>query len=163
MDKVSKFSALSRELRQAFGGITQAKLAALLLVSRNYISQIEAGLKTPSARLAAQMEVMLTEAANVDKVNIPLAAHEDPVPFSAAPQLREELRDQFAALLVAAGDDRNRLGWVAEQLRLHLAIPAHWHSDSGPLVPVTLPSQAQALDVQTGKPVAVASRSPRRA
>jgi transcriptional regulator with XRE-family HTH domain len=63
MGKVSTHAELSRALRKALGGITQAELAVKLLVSRNYISQIEADLKTPSPRLVAQMQHMLTASA----------------------------------------------------------------------------------------------------
>ena len=71
MPKVSTAAELSRQTRQALGGITQAKFAAILLVSRNYVSQIEAGLKKPSDRLEAQMHKLLTNAGDADKVSTP--------------------------------------------------------------------------------------------
>jgi transcriptional regulator with XRE-family HTH domain len=79
MGKVSSHADLSRALRKALGGITQAQLAAKLLVSRNYVSQIEAQLKTPSPRLVAQMQAMLTASAPLvsTAAQIAFAADED--------------------------------------------------------------------------------------
>lgn len=58
--KVSNDADLSRSVRERHGW-TQAVLAAKLIVSRNYVSQIEAGLKTPSKRLRLAMEELLTK------------------------------------------------------------------------------------------------------
>jgi transcriptional regulator with XRE-family HTH domain len=91
MGKVSNPANLTRSLRKALGGITQAELAARLLVSRNYISQIEASLKTPSKRLLAQMEAMLTEATgNTDKVSTQFRIEEGPGTYrvSSPPPMR---------------------------------------------------------------------------
>lgn len=37
-----------------------------------------------------------------------------------------EIRAHMGLLLGAAGNDRDRLGWIAEQLRIHLRVPPHW-------------------------------------
>ena len=70
VNKVSNAADLSRALRRALGDKTQGELAAVLLVSRNYISQIEAGLKTPSERLEAEMRRLLTESTEAPKVSM---------------------------------------------------------------------------------------------
>lgn len=129
MGKVSSHRDLSRALRKALGGITQAELAAKLLVSRNYISQIEAELKTPSPRLVAQMQAMLTGSAThgdrVSRVGEPEPGHGFH-PSGPAAELRAELRRQFESLIDHAGDDIGRLGWIREQMHQHLAEPSHW-------------------------------------
>ena len=120
--KVSTAAALSRETRRALGGLTQKAFAAHLLVSRNYISQIEAGLKTPSPRLQAQMKQMLTKSAPTDPVSTPplreLAVEEPPPPqqHSGASNLNDEVRQIFEELFSAAENDHHRLCWLRVEL-----------------------------------------------
>ncbi|ACB76683.1 helix-turn-helix transcriptional regulator [Opitutus terrae] len=124
--KVSKSADLSKSLRKALGGKTQAELAAALLVSRNYISQIEAGLKTPSPRLELQMRRMLTEATSRHadlggKVEEPAAEyHTDTTEAHTAPTAAQCLR-YMVDYLAAAQSIPGMLGsiWV----ELHRRFP----------------------------------------
>lgn len=136
MRKVSNPADLSRELRTALGNLTQAELAAKLLVSRNYISQIEAGLKKPSKRLLAQMEELLTESAkrqprNTDEVSSepeatsPHIVQETPVGQGSAEMVRS-IRDHVDTLIWGSKGDPGRLGWIREQLNAYVAMPRHW-------------------------------------
>lgn len=73
-------------------------------------------------------------------------------PSGSAEQIRAEIRHHVDELLVAAGDDLKRLGWIAEQLQSHVTRPVRWKR--GPLVvPVVTPSQTQDLSSETGLPL----------
>jgi transcriptional regulator with XRE-family HTH domain len=128
---VSTASELSKSLRQALGGLTQAELAARLLVSRNYISQIEADLKEPSKRLRAQMEALLTESAKqpADKVSSQIEENSQ-APYGSADALRAEVRRHFEERLAEANDDPVRLGWLLQQMREYLRRPSDWKVES---------------------------------
>jgi transcriptional regulator with XRE-family HTH domain len=133
MGKVSTDAELSRSLRRALGNITQAALAAKLLVSRNYISQIEAELKKPSERLRAQMDRLLIESANGDTHSVstpeePQVGDEGQAAYGSAEMIEREVRAAFEELLFAAKKDPKRFGWIAEQMKEHLAIPKNWRT-----------------------------------
>lgn len=49
-------------------------------------------------------------------------------PYGATETLAEEARRHLDELLVSAGSDPRKLGWIIEQLRQHLAIPAGWQN-----------------------------------
>lgn len=144
VDKVSTSADLSRELRRALRGITQAELAAQLLVSRNYISQIEAGLKEPSKRLRLQMEELLTESAERNKVSSDAGAprvEESPSGYGdshseeshgSPAAIEREIRRDLDALISAAMGDPQRLHWIAEQMKRHLASAPHWQVRAKP-------------------------------
>jgi transcriptional regulator with XRE-family HTH domain len=136
MGKVSKDADLSRALRKALGGVTQAELATKLLVSRNYISQIEASLKEPSKRLRLQMEELLKESApRPDKVSSTADGARDDAfalgeemqaPYGSADSLRREILKQVQDTIALAGDDVGKLGWLREQVIRHASAPEHW-------------------------------------
>jgi transcriptional regulator with XRE-family HTH domain len=56
MENKNKIADRFREVREMLGGITQAQLASRLLISRNYVGKIEAGIQEPSARIIADLE-----------------------------------------------------------------------------------------------------------
>ena len=137
MEKKSTPAELSRAIRSALG-LTQSELATRLLLSRNYISHIEAGLKSPSVRILVQMEAMLSEAtsrggpsehSNAGAVEEPQAPY---LPSGAgglsdpALAITEEIQAKVCAVVTAANGDPSRLGWINEQLAQHLRPPAHW-------------------------------------
>jgi transcriptional regulator with XRE-family HTH domain len=47
-------------------------------------------------------------------------------PYGSTEDIEHELQRALSALLKAAGGDRNKLGWISEQMREHLAIPKSW-------------------------------------
>lgn len=53
-------------------------------------------------------------------------SYEYPSPSGTAGSIRERLQKEFKELLEASGDDVERLGWISEQMRQHLAEPTHW-------------------------------------
>lgn len=67
MSNINKVSDRFREIRTLLD-LTQQGLADRLLLSRNYITQIETGTRTPSPRVLSAAEALLTKAhtANVD-------------------------------------------------------------------------------------------------
>lgn len=144
MEKKSTPAELSRALRRAMGGITQSELATKLLLSRNYISHIEAGIKLPSIRILAQMEAMLTEATSegarseqsaatgssfagvVEESQSPYLASGSGGLSDSALDITEQIQTKVRAVVRAADGDASRLGWINEQLAQHLRPPAHW-------------------------------------
>lgn len=40
--------------------------------------------------------------------------------------IEEDVRRHIEELIALAGDDSARLGWIKEQLQLHLSAPQHW-------------------------------------
>ena len=47
-------------------------------------------------------------------------------PYGSPEMLEMEIRRDLETLIVGAKKDPNRLGWIAEQMRAHLAMPKHW-------------------------------------
>lgn len=145
MGKVSTPADLSKSLRKALGGITQAELATKLLLSRNYISQIEASLKSPSDRVLAQMENMLTQATSTvskkPRVEMPpqwtveehgpqpmVASRLSPTP--GAPSTRADCEALFADLLDAAERSGNPNAFPVIHDRLKKKFPlAEWEEN----------------------------------
>jgi len=65
-------------------------------------------------------------------------------PYGTEAEIEEELKRAFTKLLLAAAGDRNRLGWIAEQMKEYLAIPKSWRKPKhNPMAVsyVKLPSQ----------------------
>lgn len=59
----------------------------------------------------------------IQESKTPLFPQRDP---SRAATLAAELRTELETRIAAAGDHPQRLGWLLEQLRLHLSVPVHW-------------------------------------
>jgi len=138
--KVSNDADLSRSVRERLH-FTQAELAAHVLVSRNYISQIEAGLKIPSKRLRVVFKDLLAESALLAEKGKPYAgAHlktggisgrveeqhavgSDAVasrlPQKREPSTRADCEAYFAKLMDAAdlSDDPNAFPVILHRLK----------------------------------------------
>lgn len=60
----------------------------------------------------------------------PLAAREGASLFGGPAQpaatLIDELDETYQMIIASAAGDPGRLGWIREQLAVHLAIPSHW-------------------------------------
>jgi transcriptional regulator with XRE-family HTH domain len=145
--------------------LSQEDLGKLLDTSREWIGMIERGSRPISADLYLRFENLKREprfdSAGAESASPPGMLREDAAPYGSPEMLANEARRILDTTLHAAGDDTAKLGWVREQMRSHLSMPAHWKMPRGPLVPVTLPSQTQLLSSKTGKPIPVppASRS----
>lgn len=75
----------------------------------------------------------------------------------------EEIEHHHQSLLLAADGDPVRLGWIREQQRAHLAIPAHWQSKGSGITRVYDRAQKTALSTHTGLPVPGPSQRTRSA
>lgn len=142
-------------------GFTQQKLADELLLTRNYVAKIEAGLQEPSPRAMMALESLRVQLSNTAQPETS-ALEESAGEYKISPKLVGEINDHHAALLRAANNNSERLAWIREQQRAHLPIPEHWKK-SGPLIRVTTPSQTQDLSSETGLPVPAPSRRARSA
>ncbi|MBM3851600.1 MAG: helix-turn-helix transcriptional regulator [Verrucomicrobia bacterium] len=49
-------------------------------------------------------------------------------PQYGSPSVRGELREILEQTIAAAGDDRDRLGWIKVQLKTHVSPPADWRT-----------------------------------
>ncbi|MCX6951170.1 MAG: helix-turn-helix transcriptional regulator [Verrucomicrobia bacterium] len=162
----NRFKAVREQL-----GFTQQKLADALLLTRNYIAKIEAGIQAPSPRT-----VMALETLRVSLINNPNQPTDGgaalgggaSAPVPAKPDTRtpselvRALRVEFDALLASTDHLPQRLHWLSEQMKEHLAVPKSWAGRPRG-VHVTLPSQTAALSAETGKPLPAASRPARSA
>lgn len=106
--------------------MTQEEFARRLMVSRNYVSQIESGKKKPALRLIQQMKDLAFSPAHSGTLTQSTAREVVEMTYGAAGDLRRKIADDFNRLLDAAGSDVVKLGWIATQLAMHLRPPAHW-------------------------------------
>ena len=120
------------ELRRQLG-LDQEGLAAQLMVSRSYLSQLENG-REPSLKLLELIRRLEAECEHrtVHSVN---AVEESQAPYLAsgsgglsdsALEITEQIQTKVRAVVRAADGDASRLGWINEQLAQHLRPPAHW-------------------------------------
>lgn len=120
-----------RVLIEARGNPTQEEIAKALGVRREYISRILNGLE-PSDQLKRAIELMLKDAqsANPSTSGFTVqAVHEKSEETdSGADEKRRALQAHFSEVIRQAGDDTDRLGWIAIQLREHLRAPASWQT-----------------------------------
>lgn len=120
------------ELRRQLG-LDQEGLAAQLMVSRSYLSQLENG-REPSLKLLELIRRLEAECEHrtVHSVN---AVEEPPAPYlpsgagglsDSALAITEQIQSKVFAVVRAANGDPSRLGWINEQLDQHLRPPATW-------------------------------------
>lgn len=111
MDKKNIVGDRFRAVREQLG-ITQKKLGERLLISRNYVAKIESGAQEPSARIVRDLEGLL-----VDPVNKPSTfLEETQEAFGRKGNPGTALLADFEGMIVAAGTNRDRLGWLRVQL-----------------------------------------------
>ena len=164
VEKKNTIAGRFKEVRKLLG-LTQAKLAEQLDLSRNYVAKIEAGIQEPSTRTANALESLRVAFENTQStkgVDHALSdrpqteyrkfgkANEVEVPdqasYGSSKSLAAEARRHLEELLVAAQHDPRRIGWIIEQMREHLALPRNWKQPvlNDP-VRVILPSQTAPL------------------
>ena len=143
-----KFRAVRREL-----GFTQQQLASQMLMSRNYIAKIEAGIQEPGARVLVALHALRVRLVNkrdsgiVDSANAAVGENEQAA-YGTGADIERDVRREFESLIEAAAADPERLHWIIVQLREHLAVPKSWRRRSRDLgVDVVLPSQNQPLSL----------------
>ena len=129
-------------------GLSNDEVVAALGISRaTLFNWFNRELPPPSKKHRLQLDTLFGAVSVVAEESAPY--------LTGADAMKASIRDHFERLLAAAGDDPGRLGWLREELIRSLPVPAHWPSGEAPrvLVPVTLPSQMQALSSKTGKPL----------
>lgn len=120
-------------------GLSQQDMAEALLISRNFVSQIEIGSKRPSQRIIAMLKVFAeTRGISLDGT-VPTAelfarqrllhAKDSQITLThASPNSANLAREHLERVLRAAGGDSARQGWILEQLRVHVNTPGHWRT-----------------------------------
>lgn len=160
--KNNSIAAQFRAARQQLG-FTQQVLADHLLLTRNYVAKIEAGIQEPSPRTVMALENLRVSLVNNYETPVYGTGEAATPDTRDTPQLVRALRAEFEALLAASGHLPQRLHWIAEQMKEHLSVPRSWSAAQTKGVHVTLPSQSVALSAETGKPVPASSRPARSA
>ncbi len=122
-------SSIADRVRKLRGDLSQAAFAKRLLISRDYLSQIENG-REPSPRLVQQIELLERVGLAPEKADSVGITSEKVVNEGANEDLEAEIRRFIEDLLSSAAGDRSRLGWIREQLQAHLHTPAHWRKTS---------------------------------
>jgi transcriptional regulator with XRE-family HTH domain len=165
LDFPTRIKALRLEAK-----LTQAQFAEKMFLSRGLLNGLETGRETPSKWIVQQVDIL--ERAGVafldkiapDEVSDKFTVNEDALSgLSATSTIAAEVRKLFEQVIQAAEGDAGRLAWLREQIKAHLATPAHWKAAPatpaqrklrpGDLVPVTLPSQTILLSSKTGLPL----------
>jgi len=100
-------------------------------VSREWLSKLENGKEPISDFVAMKLDAFTRGDVNSHHIG---AVAEAPAAYGDHPGIVSEIEQHNAALLSRAGRDPVRLGWIREQQRAHLAIPAHW-AESSPRPP----------------------------
>jgi transcriptional regulator with XRE-family HTH domain len=131
-------SSISSHLRdrlanaQKAGGLTSAQLAAALRITPEWLSKILNGHVSGSEDIGLRLDDYLRRRGVAPPSTLehegtstaaPAETHDDP-PFTSA--IAEALRADFTAILEAAGNNRDRLGWVRVQLDQMSAVSRSW-------------------------------------
>ena len=153
VSKVNNSSARFREIRDELD-LTQQELAERLLLSRNYIAQIEMGVREPSVRVVGAAEALLAKAhranragAAVDiphlKTGVPRAAQlEEPsdrygtvasrIPQQRSPSTRADCEAYAQELFDAASLSKDPNAWPVILHRLKKQFPLEEWPEAGP-------------------------------
>jgi len=120
-------------------GLSQEAFGRKLGVSREWMGKLERGEREISAEIYLRSEALRKEPKFSEAYPNPygmrfeerpdLAVHEareaEPA-YGNLDQIRRELRDDLEKTLRAAGDNRDRLGWMKVQMRECLSAPESW-------------------------------------
>jgi len=128
-------------LRSALS-LSQEEMGGLLGVTREWVGKLERGQEDFSEFLLLKMEQVsspprdaespqaeeATSHAKSERPEFDAKLHRpDRRNVADAPaDLRDGIMDLVTRVVRAAGDDPSRLGWITEQMRMHLSIPHHW-------------------------------------
>jgi hypothetical protein len=109
-------------------------MAVELRITPEWFSKIINGKVAPSEDIGLRLDDFIRrrrlEPGSIPQIEASSSLHEGPqAPYGTISQIKQELRDRFETLLIGAHEDRDRLGWIGEQLRAHLTPPKHWLSD----------------------------------
>lgn len=119
--------------------IDQDEMGRRLGVSREWVSKLETGREAPSELMQYKLreieatlgihikEPSFTSAEDIDRAtNLDMSADVTVTGSPTADRLRAKIRTHVDQLLALAGDDEQRLGWLAEQLLREVNARADW-------------------------------------
>lgn len=113
--------------------LTNRDMAKELRVSEFWLSKVLNGHRPPSDDLMLRLEDLqrrrkLVLGATADGIQDKLdePGPDGPLPVDPVDELKERIYQHYSRLIRAAGDDVQRLGWIAEQLRQHVSEPTSW-------------------------------------
>jgi transcriptional regulator with XRE-family HTH domain len=111
---------------QAKLGLKNYEMAAELRITPEWYGKITGGKAEPSDDLRLRLDELLRRR----KIELSSISEGDDGPASSGTrqsvQLRQRIQQHVDDLLAAAGNDQQRLGWIAEQLLAHVDVPGHW-------------------------------------
>lgn len=112
-------------------GLTQGDMAQKLGVTREWVGMLERGDRDLSASIILELNRLIREhELSIKEDSSSLEVREHQASYGTPEMIRREIEQHQKELVQAAGDDSRRLGWIHEQQRAHLAIPAHWKQNS---------------------------------
>lgn len=82
------------------------------------------------------------------------ASGDDSAHYGTDEQIERELHEKFVDLLVQARGNRDRLGWISEQMSEHLSPPKSWFkAGAQKKIPLTTLARTLPISSKTGKPI----------
>lgn len=148
-EKLQTFSLRLRGLAEN-RNLSQAQIAEALSVSPSRVGHWFQGKNFPKDHapllaklLRVSVDFLLYGIEQETEKLSPVSAVQDEIASNYSAITRDRLIGRFNALLDAAGDDPARLGWISEQMALHLQTPVHWQS----LAERTAAAYARAADM----------------
>jgi len=105
--------------------MSQAQFAKKLFLSRGLYNGLETGREAPSDWVVQQIDMLERLGASDSSVSR-LANRAPETAESDLTTLRAALHAALDRTIAAAGDDRDRLGWIKVQLETHVSAPPAW-------------------------------------
>jgi transcriptional regulator with XRE-family HTH domain len=130
----------AEELRKwrEYWNLTQDELGEQLGITREWLGKLERGEREVSADVFLRFEALKRDARftpppddTASGEGISAALNEAPAGYANDLEpIRSDIRQKIERVLAAAGNDRDRLGWIQIQIDTHLNVPAPWHGDA---------------------------------
>ncbi len=155
------FSEQIKALMQAHS-LTQHQIAAALEITPEWLSKILRGHRTASRDVPLRLDSFPRSTGGgtpIEHSSIPSTplAETSHAPDSVS-ELVQAIAYHHGELMAAAKNVPERLGWIREQQRAHLAIPEHWGPQRpGYAAPVRKSVTPQS---QTTRPTSVSGKAP---
>lgn len=112
---------------QAALGLKNYEMAAELRITPEWYGKITGGKAEPSDDLRLRLDELLRRR----KIELSSVVEGKAGQLSSGTrqsvQLRKDIAKHVEDLMAAAGNDPQRLGWIAEQLIRHVDVPGHWN------------------------------------
>lgn len=112
-----------RELQR----LSQEELGRLLGTSREWVGKLERGEREISAEIFLRFERIRQEPRFSSRLpGETYVVAKEQTPYGTPEMIEREIRALMDGILANAVGDTGRLGWIREQLRMHLRMPEHW-------------------------------------